>query len=220
MKEVDLSEPVRLWLESRGYEAYAEVPFLYSIPDWLGKHREDGTTIAVEMKRSLTRAVMHQVYTLNLACEFVYVAVGTRPRQKGIDRCTKHGIGVLSVVDGVVHVVAESVTRKNFPGKAWKRQLLERLKLCEPGGVAGKPTELESGPAQDCYERVQEYKRLHPKATWDEIFENVANHYASTRSMAGSMRAVVERRDWWEIRKKQREEKANDRFEGRFGQGP
>lgn len=204
MKEVDLSEPVRLWLESRGYEPYAEIQFLYKTPDWLGLRKEDGTTIAVEMKRSLTREVIHQAYTLNLACEFVFVAVGTRPRKTGVDHCERRGIGVLSVVDGAIQVVLESVTKGNFPSKSWKGELIERLKLCEPGGVAGKPTELESGPAQDCYERVQEYKALHPKATWQEIFDNVANHYASARSMAGSMRAAVKRRLWWKKRAKNR----------------
>lgn len=205
MKEVDLSEPVKLWLESRGYEPYAEIQFLYKTPDWLGLHKEDGTAIAVEMKRSLTRGVIRQAYSLNLACEFVFVAVGTRPRQSGVDQCAKQGIGVLSVVDGAVQVVLESKPKDRFPVESWKKKLIERLALYEPGGEAGKPTELESGPAQDCYQRVQEYKALHPKATWHEIFENVANHYASPRSLAGSMAKVVKRRNWWKMRRKRRE---------------
>jgi len=202
MKEVDLSEPVRLWLESRGYEPYAEVQFLYKTPDWLGLHKEDGTGIAVEMKRSLTRGVIRQAFTLNLACESVFVAVGTKPRKAGIEQCRRHGIGVLSVVDGKAQVIMESVRQNNFPVTTWKKKLIERLRLYEPGGEAGNPTLAESGPAQDCYKRVQEYRALYPKATWQEIFNTVANHYANPRSLAGSMTKAVERRNWWGIRRK------------------
>ncbi len=191
MKEVDLSEPVRMWLESQGYLAYAEVPFLYGIPDWLGVHSENDKTIAVEMKRSLTRGVIGQAYTLNLACDYVFVAVGTKPRKSSIERCERVGLGILSVVGGVVTVVLEAVTKHNGPLSSWKERLIKRVENLEPGGIAGNPTQLGEGPAQDCYDRVQEYRLLHPKATWKELYKNVANHYASHRSMSGALRTVM-----------------------------
>ena len=36
--------------------------------------------------------------------------------------------------------------------------------------------------------RVREFRAIHPKATWADVFACVANHYNNARSMAGAMR--------------------------------
>jgi len=74
--------------------------------------------------------------------------------------------------------------------EGYAKSMNERLDMTEPGGIAGKPTLKGEGPAQECYERVQKFKQAQPKATWKEVFENVGNHYANPRSMAGAMRMV------------------------------
>lgn len=106
MLESDLSQPVSDWLVSRGFTPYAEVPVPYwgpRVTDLVG--RKGTELIAVELKRSLTRTVIHQTYICDLITDQRHAAVGTRPSQTGIDLCRKQGIGLLSVRNGVVSVI-------------------------------------------------------------------------------------------------------------------
>lgn len=195
MRESDLSRPIMTWLRGRGFTPYAEIPPPYasaSIVDIVGVRGEE--IVAVELKRSLTRRVVHQAYTHQLFAHQVWVAVGTRPRKKSKQAPRQEQIGVLSVRDGVVYVVRHASYRENFPLEHYARRMREKLAWREPGGTAGVPCLKGVGPAQDCYDRVQEFKREHPKATWQEIFEKVPNHYASARSMAYSMGVVRDKR--------------------------
>lgn len=205
LREVELSEPVRKWLEGRGYTAYAEVPFLYYTPDWVGMKGEQA--VIVEMKVSLTKQVIRAAAVQQIYADLTYAAVKTNPMVKGLQSCKKHGVGVLTLRDGEMVEILQAQRFKGGPSGSWRKKLMERIGGLEPGGVAGKPTLAGEGPAIDCHARVQEYKAAHPKATWKEIFENVPNHYASPKSLAGSMAKVEFRRWWWEERKRRREQK-------------
>lgn len=201
MLESDLSQPVSDWLAERGFTPYAEVPVPYWGPrviDFVG--RKDSELIAVELKRSLTRAVVHQTYVCNLFTDQRYAAVGTKPNAAGVERCRKVGIGLLSVVNGVVNVILNprasgfATGERDLIRQDWVRKINDLLDHAEPFGVAGFPCRKGIGPAQECYDRVQVYLQTNAGASWQDIFTNVRNHYTSARSMCSAMRVVAEGR--------------------------
>ena len=96
-RETDMAEPVGKWLKERGYTVYAEVFSFWRIIDLVGS--KNGEIVAVEMKLSLTKNLLRQAYRALLHAHYTYVAVPTRPRETGVEKCRKHGIGVLMVTD-------------------------------------------------------------------------------------------------------------------------
>ena len=99
--ESDLSEPISQWLISLGFTPYAEIPFPHYGPrtiDFIA--RKNSELIAVELKRTLTKEVIHQTYLSDLITPRRYAAVGTLPRAAGIQRCAELGLGLLSIIDG------------------------------------------------------------------------------------------------------------------------
>lgn len=199
MLECDLSKPVSDWLLARGYTPYAEVGFPYDarVIDLVGRKGSD--LIAVELKRCLTRTVIHQTYLCDLITDHRYAAVGTRPSKVGVEICRKQGIGLLSVRDGVVSLIlnprpSQAVRGHDSIRVDWHSKVHRILDQMEPHGVAGMPCRKGVGPAQECYDRVQEYLTSNAAATWREIFANVHNHYVSAKSMCSAMKAVAEGR--------------------------
>lgn len=199
MLECDLSKPVSDWLVSRGFTPYAEVglPYDTRVIDLVGRKGDE--LIAVELKRCLTRTVIHQTYICDLFTDQRYAAVGTRPNENGTAICRRHGIGLLSIRDGQVNVIlnprpSEAVAGSDSIRQNWQQRLIAALDQMEPFGIAGMPCRKGIGPAQECYDRVQEYLKTNAAATWKEIFANVNNHYVSAKSMCGAMKAVAEAR--------------------------
>lgn len=201
MLESDLSQPVSDWLVSRDFTPYAEVSVPYYGPrviDLVG--RRGCELIAVELKRSLTRAVIHQTYICDLFTDERYAAVGTKPNEAGINMCRKSGIGLLSVRGGAVNVILNprpsgfATGERDFIRQDWARKIHAQLDHAEPFGIAGMPCRKGVGPAQECYDRVQEYLKANTAATWKEIFANVRNHYVSAKSMCSAMKVVAEGR--------------------------
>lgn len=188
--ETDLSEPVTLWLESRGYTPYAEVaePGHFSrFIDLVG--RKGRELVCVELKTSLTKGVIHQAATLELITPLRYAAVLTQPRRSGIERCRKLGLGLLVVREGELSVVIEPVALHNtWP--YYVENMHRNLDVHTPRGIAGHPTRKGEGPAQECYDRVQLYLADQPGATWKEIWEKVHNHYSHPNSMRSAMKLV------------------------------
>lgn len=210
-REAELSAPVEAWLRARGYEVYVEVPFSYRNVDMVGA--KDGRIIAVELKTSLSRGVLYQSSRLTIGAHEVYAAVGTKPRQAGVDRCYRCGVGVLSVRDGKVDRVAESTgfMRDGVPvgpSVAYLKILLNTVAKMEPGGVGGKPNEKGVGPAADVERAVAEYRETRPLATWREMFDSIQNHYVSAQSMCGAMKKIKERRYY---REREHEERTKRR---------
>lgn len=196
--ESDLSKPVSDWLTAQGFTPYAEVQFPGDHRgniDLIGKRGTE--VIAVELKRSLTRSVVHQAYMCGLITDQRYAAVGTRPSKAGVAQCRKVGIGLLSVRNGVVDVVTSPSQEGALGAFAYPSYLSTLYKILDrmkPHGVGGVPCMKGVGPAQDCYNRVQSYLEVFPEATWRQIFNGVHNHYGSPSSMCGAMRVVAERR--------------------------
>lgn len=203
--ESDLSQPVTALLHYWGYTVYSEVPLPsggFRAIDLVGA--KPGGIIGVELKTSLTRYAATQGLDITSCTPAAYVAVPTRPRPQSVARCRHYGVGILTIVDGEARIHTRP-TGKNPAFAPWVRKLSEILDHMEPGGMAGKPNELGIGPAQDVQRRVAVYRAGHPRATWEDVYTSVSNHYASAASMCSAMRMVDERRYWRERRRAERE---------------
>lgn len=182
-REVELSDPVTQWLKAQGCAVYAEVPFYGRAVDLVGENEDK--QIAVELKQCFTQRLKHQAVVLQLATVYVYCAIISKPTKKSLETCKQLGLGLLRVQVSSVEVLLEPEQRIE-PSKHWRF----KLKYHPKGGQGGLPQLKGCGPAQECFKRVEEYRKMHPKATWREIYENVPNHYASYNSMCGAQRTV------------------------------
>jgi len=202
VKEADLYKPVKEWLEGQGFKVYPEVPWSSRSIDVVGIKGE--VVVGVEMKLSLTKSLIQQIITLGLACQRVYVALSTRPRDPS--RVGRHGVGILRITRGRVEVLLKAKRSKVFY-ESWRNLLVSTCSRMTGDGVGGVPCLDGVGPAQDCKRRVDQYKKKHPQATWRELYEKVPNHYASHRSMANALTTGLElRAHWKKLRKKLRKE--------------
>lgn len=187
LREITLSAPVSAWLAAQGYTVYSEVPFRggYRKVDLVGKRGEE--YCCVELKTSLSRAVLRQAYVLQLATPRVYVGVGTVPRESSREDCAKVGVGILCIAGNrVTELLAPRDTGMHLP--LLPHHHFAVLAHMTPGGQAGRPTLKGEGPAQDVARRVAAYRRgCNPHADWKELFKNVSNHYANPKSMRYSL---------------------------------
>jgi len=219
MKETDLAKPVADWMRDRGYTVYAEIPCLFRCVDFIGLRNSD--ILCIELKRSLTtkqpkRArhytspVLYQARSCQIITSDVYVAVATKPRNSSIDICKENGVGVLMVQskDKVIEIIPPH--KRVEPLAYLQKEVKTRCITIGPSDDAGKPQQIGEGPAQDCQQRIDEYRKTHPKATWAEIYLNVLNHYCSVNSLYGAMRMARERK-WRSEYKKAKATAANER---------
>lgn len=202
IKETDLAKPVANWLRQQGYVVYAEIPCLSRCVDFIGLRNSD--MICVELKYSLTtkqpkRArnytspVLYQARSCQIFTSIVYVAVATNPRASSIKACKEIGVGVLRVCSESEVIEIIPSYKQYEPSVNLQKEIKAQCIALGPSDDAGKPQQVGEGPAQDCYWRIKEYRRIHPQATWKDIFKDVPNHYTSQQSMYGAMRIAGER---------------------------
>lgn len=197
MLETDLSEPVSLWLISIGFTPYAEIPFPHYGPRTIDIiARKDSELITVELKRTLTKDVIHQASLCDLITPRRYAAVSTVPRPAGIARCAHLGVGLLSIINSCVTVILEPKQRPNIvpTENHYPAAIHKVLDNMTPRGIAGRPCRKGEGPAQACYDRVTAYRQQHPNASWKQIFTALSTHYNDHKSLASSMRIVQKTR--------------------------
>lgn len=185
LREKELFPPIKAWLESAGFTVYTEVPLWGSNVDVVGER--DDLQIAIELKMSLSRKVIHQAMRSKACTPCCYCAVPTKPRQDGLDAAKRQGVGVLRVKEGKVELVLAPWS------DGWRRRRKFRTGNLAPGEEAGKPNLKGEGPGQEVLRLVNEYREKNPKATWKEMYANVPNHYASYRSMQTSVAKTIER---------------------------
>ena len=149
----------------------------------------------VELKMAWSKKLLYQCYLHQLASDDVWAACGANPKPSTIENFKARGIGMVRVVGSGCVVILSPVPIKNvvawYAGKI--NAHLDRMAQGEDGG---KPCLCGEGPAQDCEKGIREYRAGHPKATWDEVYANVPNHYVSAKSMYGAMRMLRQRRSW------------------------
>ncbi len=186
LNEVKLYNPVKTLFENYGYIVKAEIPSYNSCMDLVAYNH--GCLIAVELKMSMTKGLIHQAYNNTLSCDLSYVAIPTTPRN--IERCKKWGIGIICIKDEIACIILDA--RAIFkPFANSKKRTLEYCECRDSNIIGGLPNLKGEGPAQECYKRVSDYRERNPKATWREIFIEVPNHYANYLSMCGALRKVA-----------------------------
>lgn len=133
-KETDLYQPVRKLFPVS--EAYPEVVMRRGRPDVVFKDTDVITV--VELKTSLSLALIEQAYNWVNTCDYIYVAV-PRPRKVNkfaVRLLSDKGIGLILVGSqgARFHTKASKQERKTIP---WTKYLHEFYKLNESGGTAG-----------------------------------------------------------------------------------
>ena len=185
MKETDLSEPVCHWLRGQNLVPYCEVPVQGTCVDIVAIDAD--RIVAVELKLCLSWQVIRQAMLAQNFADQAWCAGPTTPRS--LDVVRQHGIGVLRVRAGQIQVLLRpsdpflKAQRGRFAGA--RERLRHLLALMEPGGIAGLPSPINDGPAQQVARLVAPLRRA--EKTWAEIFETVPNHYANARSLQGVM---------------------------------
>lgn len=145
MKETDLYEPVKAWLEGQGFEVKAEIGAADVVAC-----RADEDPVIVELKVGFSLTLLQQAVARQRVSDWVYVAV---PRWKGksgwrtfkgnVGLCKRLGIGVMSVHlgDSTVQVHADPAEFKPRKSKPRKSALLKEFerRVGDPnkGGTRG-----------------------------------------------------------------------------------
>lgn len=197
MKEVDLFVPLKKHFKSLGYSVYAEVPCFYRGVDLVAVKSEKH--VAIEMKLHFNYDVIRQADTNSIFFGYNYVAFPVKKPvifnknedfwklreslRKKIEMCEDWGIGILEILPhGTVFEALEAKYRK--PNRKYDfSQFLE-----DDSDVGGRPC--QKGVSSGYYELklIKAYVLKNPNADWQEIFNNVQNHYCNARSLAGSMK--------------------------------
>ncbi len=187
LKEYKLSDPVKEYFEKQGYKVYTEIPIAGACIDMVA--RKGNFLIAIELKMSLTKQLIHACYTNHVFCDLSYAAVPTEPSTKSKMLCERYSVGIIKITDET-KITLKANTRFGFFRPEHERM----LKYCSGipwDGVGGLPQLKGIGPAIECAKRVKEYLINHPAAKWKEIFDNVQNHYYNYKSMQSALREKI-----------------------------
>jgi len=183
MLEKEMFPIVKKWLLSGGFEVYAEVPSHGRDIDVVGD-RNGSQQVCIEMKRSFTKSLKQQLSYCKFRTPTVYSCTLTMPSKSNQEWCKIRGIGILVIKDSrEIEVILSPVDKQ--PGKKYKWLNLMNAPKDNIGGAAsGK----DKHPAVDTYNRIVDFLKQNPGASWDLVFQYVPNHYKHARSMMQSMR--------------------------------
>lgn len=185
MKETDLAKPVADWLRSEGFVVYSEIPYWDRCIDMVGL--KDDSIRVVELKVKYSKKALNQAIKCQLATDNIFVASTTKPMNKTIQLCQKHGIGLLKVDSQVEIILQPHKVVEN-----WRNATKHLRENCdEPSDIAGIACMSGCGPACAVGECVKQYVEENPKAGWREIFINVPNHYSNYKSMTCAMNGYL-----------------------------
>lgn len=187
--EADLSPVVAEWLRTRGLEVCAEVPGLYNSIDLVGVDFDAPLVVAVELKLGFTAKLFqqarHGLYIAHEAWAAAPSLITTRVRVEA----ERTGVGILQVTPTGVSEIRRPSPVSLAPDYRAQRlkKMLHKLKTHPRDGVGGLPCGAGEGPAQRVARLVREYLASHPGADWEEVYNNVPNHYAHKQSLRGTM---------------------------------
>ena len=148
--------------------------------------KKDDEYIGFELKMSCSKTVIHQAYRTKTICGKAYVVTPVTPRESSFEKCKKYGVGIIRI-NGSIDILLEA--------EQWSNRLIEHYlkpehwEVMTEGNISGTPNLKGEGPAQCLLKEIQKYLELNPKAGWEEIYNNVPNHYSNFRSLANSMRS-------------------------------
>lgn len=203
-------EPIRSWLEEKGYEVYAEVEMPFGRADIVGKAHP--AYCVVEMKKTLNFEVINQAFRWKGMFHYIYIAVPKKKRYHSIALKILHDyrIGLLEVKENYVYVRVPAryhrpYDRKTIPNK----YLHEEQKTWVKGGSNG-------GGYVTTYKltisRIKEYLKRQRYGfngkekedggwrTINEILEYCETHYQNPKSSLAKALQDFES-DWCEVKK-------------------
>lgn len=189
MIEADICKMAVEKLRSEGWAVKCEVAMHGQPMDAVAMRGED--VLILEAKLSFSKRLKHQVYHSIAYSDFGLAVVSTKPAAKTLEWCEKNRIGVWRVNGAIAELLP--IQRLNLYAPWMKAKLVESFRLAADGIDGGHPCRAGIGPAIDVQRRVDEYRALHPKATWREIHANVPSHYNTASNMYSSLRSNAER---------------------------
>ena len=207
IKESDLFPAVKEWLEERGYEVYSEVKCKGNSgrADVVGK---SGNLITVvEMKISVSLALIEQAFRWKRLANYVYVAI-PKP-QKGVHwfaarMLRREGIGILFIdcKSREPWAYANCEPKLNRKIESYLREALrEEHKNGPPGGHAGGGYVTEY---KLTIKRVKEFLQWRTRngewLTITEVLEDCWTHYHTPKQSLSNALLKIES-DWCEAKK-------------------
>jgi len=199
LKEVNLYQPMKEWFVKQGYQVRPEFAIYHRNFDAIAV--KDNIVIAIEMKMTLSKILYLQIRDGCGFADFSYAVVATKPRKTAdmFKQLIYEGIGVLSVKNNKVEEVLAPVKNEKFNEvnpflDPYHQKAVKYVERTEDRGIGGKPQLKGEGPARYVWELIQEYRLKHPKATWEELYKEIPNHYCSYRSMQSAMSMLHQRR--------------------------
>lgn len=211
MKETDLYEPIKKWLNTKGFDVYAEVKSHGFRSDVIGK---SGPALAnVELKLQLSFDLLDQALSRKKFFNYTYIAI---PKRKSVPKFVRRflereNIGLLQV-DGDGRVIISWVAKFNRIAppykKDWNKFLREEMKE-NIGGDNGShiltPYKLMMDSVKKYLERVRkaDEKQKNNRDGWlliEEILNNCETHYANPKPSLAKALLNYET-DWCETKK-------------------
>ena len=206
MKESDLFNPIKEWLEDRNYEVFAEVAAFRGRADVVG--RINKCICVVEMKTSLSLDVIEQAINWKPYAHYIYIAIPKRktPIRHFLEVLLRNQrIGILEV-DKRGWIYQSSRAYFNRPYMLdkgskrydWDNILKEEHKTWLVGGSAG------GGYVTDykiTIEKVKTYLRRQKEwVSINDILDHCETHYGSPKSSLASALLKFEN-EWCEVEK-------------------
>lgn len=214
MKETDLYEPVKNWLEEKGWEVFAEVSGWEGVADIVAK--QPPTYCVVEMKTSLSHDVIDQAIRWVGYAHYIYIAIPER--KTSVPRYLKKlfsekGIGLLEVFqdqwsqkyDVKVQIPSKFKRAYLLKNRTWR--LREEHKEFVPAGSSGGAHWTPyKGTMKDVKEFLKrelmlcKYKGTDGWVSIDEILNYCETHYSNPKPSLSKALCEFET-DWCESKK-------------------
>jgi hypothetical protein len=196
IKEADLFPIIKKSFNEQGYRVFAEVACMYRGVDMVAVKEDEHT--AIELKTTLSDHLLRQASWNINHFDKVYIAYPVKKAimfhvddvfwklrettQQKYTYCENRGIGILQVLpSGLIYEALEPTIQKPFR----KLDLQHYVEADEDLG--GLPYQKGVSEGYHELESIKKYVTANPQASWQEIYDNVSNHYSSARSLAGSM---------------------------------
>lgn len=206
LPEQRLCQVAGQYLRAQGWKVVSEVPFWERSVDIAAS--KDGQVMLIEAKTSFTRRLQSQVLGVSCSAHLAVALVATVPRPDRVAWARKWDVGIWRVTPaGALEVLLEPQPQQR-PCAMLIERMAEKIARMPESVNGGAPCLQGQGPAHAAEDATAAYRRLHPNATWAEIFANVPNHYAAAKSMQSAACSNRRRRSvmarWKEARAKAR----------------
>jgi hypothetical protein len=188
-REAELGAPVLAWLRDQGWEVWEEVQIgrLSPVADIVA--RRDGLIWIIELKRSLSLAVLGQAWDWQFTSHYASVAVpftrDSRSRRFAYAVARRFGIGVLRVEAGeVLESQAPAKNRRPIRIELWETLLHDELKHwgAAAGSMSGHWT-----PFRATERALARYVKEHPGCSLKEAIDNIHTHYHSSATARSAL---------------------------------